>query len=52
MSAADGIACSRKRTRREGFRHQMELNFPLKEGKDEFIARLDQVKGSLATKRR
>ena len=52
MSALDGVPCSRKRTRREGFRYQMELNFPLKKGKDQFIARLDRVKGSLATKRR
>ena len=30
----------------------MELNFGHKEDKDDFIARLDRVKGSLATKKK
>ena len=46
----DGVASSRKYARRQDFRYQMELNFPLKEGKDLTLARLGQVKWSLATK--
>uniref|UniRef100_A0A1X7SJJ6 Uncharacterized protein n=1 Tax=Amphimedon queenslandica TaxID=400682 RepID=A0A1X7SJJ6_AMPQE len=52
MSAPDGVGSLKKRARREGFRYQMELNFGQKEDKDHFLARLDRVKGSLATKRR
>uniref|UniRef100_A0A1X7VTC4 Uncharacterized protein n=1 Tax=Amphimedon queenslandica TaxID=400682 RepID=A0A1X7VTC4_AMPQE len=50
MSTADCVGSLKKRARREGFRFQMELNFGQKEDKDHFIARLDRVKGSLATK--
>ena len=52
MSAPDGVGSSKKRSRRDGFRYQMELNFVQKEDKDDFLARLDRVKGSLATMRR
>uniref|UniRef100_A0A1X7UBH2 Uncharacterized protein n=1 Tax=Amphimedon queenslandica TaxID=400682 RepID=A0A1X7UBH2_AMPQE len=52
MSAPDGVGSMKKRARREGFQFQMDLNFGQKEDKDHFIARLDRVKGSLATKRR
>ena len=52
MSAPDGVGSSKKRSRRDGFRYQMELNFANKEDKDNYLAMLDRVKGSLATKRR
>ena len=49
MSAPNGVGLSKKRSRRDGFRSQMELNFA---HKDNFLAMIDRVKGSLATKRR
>ena len=52
MSAPDGVGSSKKRSRKDGFRYQIELNFGHKEDKDNFLARLDRVKRSLATKRR
>ena len=52
MTALDSVVPLRKRPRREGFRYQMELNFPLQEKKDQFLGWLDCVKQSLISKRR
>ena len=52
MATLDSVVPSRKCPRREGFRYQMELNFPLQEEKEQFLARFDRVKQSLISKRR
>ena len=52
MATLDSVVPSQKRPRRERFRYQMELNFPLQEKKEQFLARLDRVKQSLILKRR
>ena len=52
MATVDSVVPSRKRPRREGFRYQMELNFPLQEEKEQFLARIDRVKQSLISERR
>ena len=52
MATLDSVVPSQKRPRREGFRYQMELNFPLQEEKEQFLARFNRVKQSLISKRR
>ena len=52
MVALDSVVPLRMRPRREGFRYEMELNYPLLEEKDQFLGRLNRVKQSLILKRK